>query len=278
MTQNTAGLFCYAGGWITGLIFLVTDKRPSVRVHAAQSIVVFGGLNVMYVVLDGILLPGLVFNLIRLSMVGLWIVLMVAAYQGQPFEIPVVADPAKSLLDRFDKSMSSSSNPAPQPALPFASAPAIPPRTPDAPFDPAKGQLTIQLIDQMGYWRPSDAIRALGTPVEREFDGQRMQNDTYFYTAPAGRPYKIKLVFDHSQLLKAVIISTHGLSSLEMVDILGERPASTDLGRGWHSYDFPASQCSVIVDRSEFVDTIAFVGLEAKAIFARWDGWATHLP
>jgi uncharacterized membrane protein len=278
LPENITGLLCYAGGWITGLIFLVTDKRPSVRVHAARSIVIFGGLNVIYVVLDGVILPGLLFNFIRLSMVGLWIILMGTAYLGQPFEIAVVADPTKSLLDRFDKSISSSSNPAAHPALLLASAPATPPRTPDAPFDPAKGQLTIQIIDQMGYWRPNDAIRALGTPVQREFDGQRMQNDTYFYTAPAGRPYKIKLVFDQTQLLKAVIISTHDLSALEIADVLGERPGSTDLGRGWHSYDFPASQCSVIVDRSEFVDKIAFVGLEAKAIFARWDRWAAHLP
>ena len=52
MEENVAGLLCYAGGWLTGLVFLLTDKRPFVRFHAAQSMVVFGGLQIAYIVLD----------------------------------------------------------------------------------------------------------------------------------------------------------------------------------------------------------------------------------
>ena len=48
MSENVAGLLCYALGWITGLIFYFVDKRPFVRFHAAQSIVVFGGLHILY--------------------------------------------------------------------------------------------------------------------------------------------------------------------------------------------------------------------------------------
>jgi len=47
LSENTAGLLCYLLGWITGLIFYLIDKRPYVRFHAAQSIVVFGGLNIL---------------------------------------------------------------------------------------------------------------------------------------------------------------------------------------------------------------------------------------
>ena len=46
--ENVAGLLCYAAGWLTGLIFFLIDKRPSVRFHAMQSILVFGALNVLY--------------------------------------------------------------------------------------------------------------------------------------------------------------------------------------------------------------------------------------
>jgi hypothetical protein len=41
LAENVAGLLCYALGWLTGLIFLLIDKRPFVRFHAAQSIVDF---------------------------------------------------------------------------------------------------------------------------------------------------------------------------------------------------------------------------------------------
>src|SRR5271170_1046382 len=51
MAENVAGLLCYLLGWVTGLIFYFIDKRPFVRFHAAQSIVVFGGLTVIRIVL-----------------------------------------------------------------------------------------------------------------------------------------------------------------------------------------------------------------------------------
>jgi len=36
--ENIAGLLCYLFMWISGLIFLLLDKRPFVKFHAAQSI------------------------------------------------------------------------------------------------------------------------------------------------------------------------------------------------------------------------------------------------
>jgi uncharacterized membrane protein len=45
LSENLAALLSYVFGWITGLIFLLLDKRPYVRFHAAQSIVVFLGLQ-----------------------------------------------------------------------------------------------------------------------------------------------------------------------------------------------------------------------------------------
>src|SRR5579871_6403607 len=51
LQENVAALLCYVLGWITGLIFLLIDKRPTVRFHAAQSIVVFGALQIAYIIL-----------------------------------------------------------------------------------------------------------------------------------------------------------------------------------------------------------------------------------
>src|ERR1700726_131068 len=47
LAENVAGLLCYTLGWLTGIIFLLIDKRPFVRFHAAQSIVVFGALTIL---------------------------------------------------------------------------------------------------------------------------------------------------------------------------------------------------------------------------------------
>src|ERR1700677_163601 len=58
MDENVAGLLCYILGWVTGLIFFLIDKRPFVRFHAAQSIVVFGGLTVIRIVLSMLFISG----------------------------------------------------------------------------------------------------------------------------------------------------------------------------------------------------------------------------
>ena len=111
MTENVAGLLCYVLGWVTGLIFFLVDKRPYVRFHAAQSIVVFGGLQIIQIILGfgfGFLFGGvgafsfgyLLFRLISLLSLVLWILLMVKAYQGHRFRVPVAADIADRLFGK----------------------------------------------------------------------------------------------------------------------------------------------------------------------------------
>src|SRR6202521_1993949 len=94
LAENVAGLLCYAVGWLTGIIFLLIDKRPFVKFHAAQSIVVFGALTVLRIGVGMILgIGGFVgFGLwaavsLLLSLLGLvlWILLMVKAYKHELF-------------------------------------------------------------------------------------------------------------------------------------------------------------------------------------------------
>jgi len=107
LQENVAGLFCYSLGWLTGIIFLLIDKRPFVRFHAAQSIVVFGVLHVIQIILAflwvGSAFAGgglwgihfLVARLVNLVTLVAWVGLMVMAYQGKKFEVPVAAGIAK---------------------------------------------------------------------------------------------------------------------------------------------------------------------------------------
>jgi uncharacterized membrane protein len=107
LQENVAGMLCYLLGWLTGIIFLVIDKRPLVRFHAAQSIVVFGALFLLRIILTfGIMGTGFfgIFALwtlvsVLLSIVTLvaWIALMVLTYQGKRTEVPIAAGIAKSI-------------------------------------------------------------------------------------------------------------------------------------------------------------------------------------
>jgi uncharacterized membrane protein len=114
MAENVAGLLCYVLGWVTGIIFFLIDKRPYVRFHAAQSIVVFGGLHVLNIVIGiifgaGFMMMGrmagfglgfALYSLINLVAFVLWILLMVKAYQGEKFQVPVAAGIAQSFAGK----------------------------------------------------------------------------------------------------------------------------------------------------------------------------------
>jgi uncharacterized membrane protein len=99
LAENVAGLLCYLLGWVTGLIFLLIDKRPWVKFHAAQSIAVFGGLTIIRIglVFMGHFISWGIFGLIGLLGFVLWIFLMVKAYQHETVRIPIAADIADSI-------------------------------------------------------------------------------------------------------------------------------------------------------------------------------------
>ena len=113
MDEKVAGLLCYALGWITGLIFYFIYKRPYVRFHAAQSIVVFAGLHVISIILgvffgisllaggvSGFSLGYAFYGLVDLVGLILWILLMVKAYQGERFRVPIAADLAEKIFGK----------------------------------------------------------------------------------------------------------------------------------------------------------------------------------
>jgi uncharacterized membrane protein len=107
LSENVAGLLCYSLWWITGLIFYFIDKRPFVRFHAAQSMVVFGGLAIIRVGLGMLFITGSGFHtgfglLWLVSIIGfvLWILLMIKAYQGEKYRVPVAADLADQIFGK----------------------------------------------------------------------------------------------------------------------------------------------------------------------------------
>ena len=82
--KKTYSTLAYILGWITGIIFLFVGKDdPDVKWNAANSIVVFGGLSVINIVLS--LIPGVRVITPLISLIGLvyWIIFLVKNLQGQ---------------------------------------------------------------------------------------------------------------------------------------------------------------------------------------------------
>lgn len=117
LTANVAGLLCYVAGWITGVIFVVLEKKSTfVKFHAWQSIMTFGVLTVAHLVLSTI--PGAIAAvtfplsigltifasvmgwIIGVMMFILWIILMIQAGTGKMWKVPGAGDWAEKQANR----------------------------------------------------------------------------------------------------------------------------------------------------------------------------------
>lgn len=92
LSPNVAGLLCYVAGWVSGIVFLVIEKKSKfVKFHAWQSIMTFGVLTVAYLVLFSIPFVGWVLGtIVWILGLVLWIILMIQAGTGKMWKLPWV--------------------------------------------------------------------------------------------------------------------------------------------------------------------------------------------
>src|SRR5579864_7759052 len=106
--ENVAGLLCYVFGWITGLIFLLIDKRPFVKFHGAQSIalnICFVAVWILYVIFSFFItmvsamlhfpigfISFFLLPVIGLAFLAVWIFCMFKAYSHEKFKLPVIGN------------------------------------------------------------------------------------------------------------------------------------------------------------------------------------------
>lgn len=97
-----AGVLAYLLGFISGVVLLVIERdSPFVRFHAMQSVLTFGALLIVQIVLRVIpLLGGLLSLLVFLVGVVLWLHLMYRAWQGQFYKLPYLGDRAEEFVGR----------------------------------------------------------------------------------------------------------------------------------------------------------------------------------
>jgi uncharacterized membrane protein len=108
-----SSLLCYTAWWVSGLIFLIIEQQHrEVRFHAAQSLILFGGLSAVIATLSllsvvMLMVSGGAFQAARMLVyvvwfgaVVLWLVLMYRTYQGQTWRVPIAGDLAAKLAAR----------------------------------------------------------------------------------------------------------------------------------------------------------------------------------
>jgi uncharacterized membrane protein len=100
---NVAGLLCYVLGWVSGLaLFLLEKDNDTVRFHAMQSMITFGAVTLLNIVFGPLHAFGYVIvALVNVAALALWVLLMVKAYQGERFRLPVVGELAEQWLRKL---------------------------------------------------------------------------------------------------------------------------------------------------------------------------------
>jgi uncharacterized membrane protein len=107
LTENMAGALAYLMTVITGILFLALspyNQSKFVRFHAFQSIFFFVAWMAFWIIVSivTIILPSvlsamvwLLSTVVWLGGMAVWIILMVKAYNGERFKLPVIGDLAE---------------------------------------------------------------------------------------------------------------------------------------------------------------------------------------
>ena len=108
-----SALLCYTAWWVSGLIFLIIEQQHrTVRFHAAQALVLFGGLSVLIGLLSVmsvfmLMVSGGAFQAARvlvyvvwIAAVGIWLVLMYRTYNGETWRVPLASGLAARIAAR----------------------------------------------------------------------------------------------------------------------------------------------------------------------------------
>lgn len=99
LDPKVSAMLAYLLGIVGGIVFYVISKDSYVRFHAMQSILLWVAMAIIWVIIFVLLIPfSFLFFLdwlVYLGFVALWIVLMIKAYQGDKYKLPVIGEMAE---------------------------------------------------------------------------------------------------------------------------------------------------------------------------------------
>ena len=112
--ENVAGLLCYLFFWLSGLIFLLIDKRPFVRFHGAQSIalnIAFFAIGIGFWIVALLLtfitallkfpigfLTFFLYPVVMLACFLAWVYCMYKAYKHEKFKLPIIGNIVEGMV------------------------------------------------------------------------------------------------------------------------------------------------------------------------------------
>jgi len=102
--KKTYTILAYVLGWIGGLIFLFVGKDdPDVKWNAAQSLIIFGGLSIVILVLSFIPFVGLIGLVLWLIGFIYWVVFLIQSLQGngEKIQAPVIGGMLSPYVDQL---------------------------------------------------------------------------------------------------------------------------------------------------------------------------------
>jgi len=104
LDPKVAAMLAYLLGIVGGIVFYVISKDSYVRFHAMQSILLWIVMAVIWVVFFVISIPfSFLFFLdwlVYLAIFALWVVMMIKAYQGEKYKLPVIGDMAEKYANK----------------------------------------------------------------------------------------------------------------------------------------------------------------------------------
>jgi uncharacterized membrane protein len=106
--KKSYSILAYILGWITGIIFLFVGKDdPDVKWNAANSVVVFGGLSVIILILGFIPILGIISALVTLVGFIYWVIFLIQGVQGngQRLPAPLVGPYINQFVDQLANSV-----------------------------------------------------------------------------------------------------------------------------------------------------------------------------
>ena len=120
LKPNVAGLLCYLGVWVTGIVFLIIERKNKlVRFHAMQSLVTFGTLHIIIGIASNVrgwltwtgwgwpfypawVAATVVFGVFLAITIVLWIFLMHQTYHGRLVRLALFGNLAQRLLFKLE--------------------------------------------------------------------------------------------------------------------------------------------------------------------------------
>lgn len=105
--ENLLAAVAYIGWWVTGIFFLLTERKNHfIRFHAMQSTIVFGAITLLYIAFGIVPIIGWILGLILSPLIVfisfiLWLILIWKAFNGEKYKLPYFGELAEKQLPKL---------------------------------------------------------------------------------------------------------------------------------------------------------------------------------